>query len=121
MRGALASVLLVLLVVSCAPAAGPASAPGAAAARPAVPPAPAPAAAAPTGRGAYPAAGDPAVRLRGAWCAPTGAQSPLWAAKQSGIFARHRLDVEVVYVQGSDANLAALLRGETDFLDCSAS
>lgn len=80
-------------------------------------------AAAPTtalrGRDAYPAPDDPEVKLRVGWCAVTGAQFPLWLAKESGILAKHRLDTEVVFTLGADVNLAALQRGDLDFLECS--
>jgi NitT/TauT family transport system substrate-binding protein len=71
-----------------------------------------------TGRAAYPAPNDPEERLRAAWCAVAGAMFPLWVAKEAGIFDRHRLNVELVYTQGADVNLAALMRGEIDFLEC---
>jgi NitT/TauT family transport system substrate-binding protein len=59
------------------------------------------------------------MKLRAAWCAVTGAQFPLWLAKESGIFARHRLDVEIQFILGSDVSLAALMSGDIDFLECS--
>jgi NitT/TauT family transport system substrate-binding protein len=99
----------VLLVAACA---APVPAPGSLAA-PAAP------AAATSGRTAYPAADDPEVTVRVSWCAPTGAQFPVWLAKEAGIFARHRLDVDLRYIQGSDINMVALMRGEVDFLECS--
>jgi NitT/TauT family transport system substrate-binding protein len=70
------------------------------------------------GREAYPAAGDAEVQIRAAWCAVAGAMFPLWVAKEAGIFQRHKLDVELIYTQGSEVNLAALARGDIDFLEC---
>jgi NitT/TauT family transport system substrate-binding protein len=69
-----------------------------------------------TGRAAYPAPTDPEVKLRAAWCAVAGAMFPLWVAKESGIFARHRLDVELQFMQGGTPCQAALMNGELDFL-----
>src|SRR5215212_5293543 len=79
----------------------------------------APAAAAPLGRAAYPTADDAPTRIRAGWCAATGAQFPLWLAKESGILERHRLDAELLFTLGADVNLAALQRGDLDFLECS--
>src|SRR3954452_11432928 len=75
--------------------------------------------AAPTGRAAYPAADDPELKIRASWCAVTGAQFPLWLAKESGILARHRLDADLQFINGSDVNVAALMRGDVDFVECS--
>jgi NitT/TauT family transport system substrate-binding protein len=71
-----------------------------------------------TGRAAYPAAGDETITLRASWCAAAGAMFPLWVAKEAGIFQRHRLDVELVYAFGAEANVAALIRGDLDFVEC---
>lgn len=73
---------------------------------------------APQGRAAYPAPTDEGVKVRAAWCAVAGAMFPLWVAKEAGIFERHRLDVELSYAQGAGPNLAALGRGDLDFLEC---
>jgi NitT/TauT family transport system substrate-binding protein len=72
----------------------------------------------PEGR-VYPAAGDPQVKVRAAWCAVTGAQFPLWLAKEASIFARHHLDAEISMISGSTPAIAALQRGDIDFLECS--
>jgi NitT/TauT family transport system substrate-binding protein len=67
----------------------------------------------------YPAPDDPPVQLKAAWCAVTGAQFPLWLAKESGVFARHRIEAEISMIQGSTPAIAALQRGDIDFLECS--
>jgi NitT/TauT family transport system substrate-binding protein len=115
----LALLLTFSALASCAaPAATPPAATGApGAANPSVP-SNAASAAAPTGRAAYPAESDTEVKLRAAWCAAAGAMFPLWVAKEAGIFARHRLDVELQYVFGTEMNVAALLQGELDFVEC---
>jgi NitT/TauT family transport system substrate-binding protein len=91
---------------SAAPAGGSGGAASSAAAAPA------------TGLDAYPLASDPEVKVRAVWCAVAGAMFPLWVAKEAGIFARHKLDVEVQLINGGDVNLAALMRGEVDFIEC---
>src|SRR5215204_4756016 len=70
-------------------------------------------------RAAYPAADDAEVKIRASWCAVTGAQFPLWLAKESGILARHRLDADLQFISGSDVNNAAIMRGDVDFVECS--
>jgi NitT/TauT family transport system substrate-binding protein len=113
------ALLGIVLLIGCgAPAAPGAPAPPAAdraANAPAAPSAPA----RPTGRAAYPAPDDPLVAVRAAWCAVTGAQFPLWLAKEAGIFARHRLDADIRLIASSGPALAALQSGEIDFLECS--
>ena len=71
-----------------------------------------------TGRAAYPAAGDEEIKVRASWCAAAGAMFPLWLAKEAGIFQRHRLDVELIYAFGAEANVAALLQRDLDFVEC---
>jgi NitT/TauT family transport system substrate-binding protein len=78
----------------------------------------APTAPVPDGR-IYPRADDPPVQIKAAWCAVTGAQFPLWLAKESGVLARHRIEAELTMIQGSTPAIAALQRGDIDFLECS--
>ena len=73
---------------------------------------------APTGRAAYPAATDEEIKVRASWCAVAGAMFPLWIGKEAGIFQRHRLDVELIYAFGAEANVAALLQRDLDFVEC---
>src|SRR5215211_4696574 len=80
--------------------------------------APAPAApAVARGMDAYPTADDQEVKIRAAWCAVAGAMFPLWVAKEAGIFTRHRLDAELVFMQGGSPCQAAMMNGEVDFLE----
>jgi hypothetical protein len=44
------------------------------------------------------------VKIRASWCAVTGAQFPLWLAKESGILARHRIDADPRFIGGSEVN-----------------
>src|SRR5262245_47410414 len=81
----------------------------------AAPPAVVAAAVSPTGRAAFPLPSDPEVKVRAAWCAVAGSMFPLWVAKEAGIFARHKLDVDIQLVGGADA---ALMAGEVDFVEC---
>jgi NitT/TauT family transport system substrate-binding protein len=106
-------VALSVLASCAAPAPGPRDASGGASQ--AVAPSQA---AAPTGRAAYPAEADTEVKVRASWCAAAGAMFPLWVAKEAGIFTRHRLDVDLVYAFGSEVNIAALMQGELDFVEC---
>jgi len=87
-----------LLAVACAPAPAPTPADGAA--RPAA--------------GAAPAAGAPAqTRVRIAYADLAPAQSPVWIGYESGIFARHGLDVELSYI-ASAQTVPAVVSGEVD-------
>ena len=45
----------------------------------------------------------------------SGIQTPLWIAKDSGIFKKHRLDVELVWIQGGPRVVQALIAGNIDF------
>jgi NitT/TauT family transport system substrate-binding protein len=99
---------------SGAPAAS-AGAPGAAAGSPTAAP---PTVPVPEGR-IYPRADDAPVQIKAAWCAVTGAQFPLWLAKESGVLARHRIEADLTMIQGSTPAIAALQRGDIDFLECS--
>jgi ABC-type nitrate/sulfonate/bicarbonate transport system substrate-binding protein len=73
---------------------------------------------APTGRAAYPAPTDAVAKVRASWCAAAGAMFPLWVGKEAGIFERHRLDAETQYLFGTEINIAALMQGEVDFVEC---
>ncbi len=112
----LAPPLVALALAACA---SPTPSPPAAGVAPTAPSASSPAPGAAAERAAYPAADDPEVHVRAAWCAVTGAQFPIWLAKESGIFARHRLDVDLSFISGSDVSQAAVMRGDVDFLECS--
>src|SRR5579883_369257 len=59
----------------------------------------------PEGR-VYPAPDDQPVQVRAAWCAVTGAQFPLWLAKESGVLARHRIEADLTMIQGSSAAIS---------------
>jgi NitT/TauT family transport system substrate-binding protein len=109
---------LVLAACSGPPASAPAPPAGAgAASAPAASSAAAPAAL--RGRDAYPAPDDPEVKIKAAWCAVAGAMFPLWVAKDSGIFQRHRIDAELVFMQGGSPCVAAMTNGDVDFLESS--
>jgi NitT/TauT family transport system substrate-binding protein len=109
MRAAVLGALM--LLAACSP--GPAGGGGPTSAS-----APAPSGPAPTGRAAYPAPNDEEIKLRASWCAVAGAMFPLWIAKEAGIFQRHRLDVELIYAFGAEANIAALFQRDLDFVEC---
>ncbi|HLH21941.1 MAG TPA: ABC transporter substrate-binding protein [Chloroflexota bacterium] len=114
--------LAVIVVAACGgpPAAAPAASAGAASAPADSAPGAGGSASAPTalkGRDAYPAPDDPEVKIKAAWCAVAGAMFPLWAAKDAGIFQRHRIDAELVFMQGGSPCVAAMTNGEVDFLE----
>ena len=71
------------------------------------------------GRDAYPAPDDAETKIRAAWCAVAGAMFPLWVAKDAGIFQRHRLDAELVFMHGGSPCVAAMTNGDVDFLEAS--
>jgi len=54
--------------------------------------------------------------LRVSYPSPATVYLPLWAAKEAGFFAKHKLAVELVHVGSSPISLAAFLAGEIDIL-----
>jgi NitT/TauT family transport system substrate-binding protein len=56
---------------------------------------------------------DAQERLNFAYISPNaGSSSVLWVAKDAGIFKKHGLDVNVIYIEGTPKALMALLAGE---------
>jgi ABC-type nitrate/sulfonate/bicarbonate transport system substrate-binding protein len=52
-------------------------------------------------------------RLNFAYISPNaGSSSVLWVAKEAGIFKKHGLDVNVIYIEGSPKALMSLFAGE---------
>jgi NitT/TauT family transport system substrate-binding protein len=104
--------LLLLLALAAGLACAPAS-PRPASSGPAADAAPDSAAAA--AQAASQPAGAPPTpfRMRVAYAEPTPALSPLWAAAEVGIFARHGLDVELSYVQSAQT-VPAVIGGDID-------
>jgi NitT/TauT family transport system substrate-binding protein len=108
----LALVVLAVALAACAPpGAGPAASPArqaqAASAEPA----------APVERAAPPAPGGgnasaPLQLLRVVYPALGSGQAPLWIGVETGLFREQGLDVEALFVSGSDRVIAALLSGE---------
>ncbi len=64
---------------------------------------------------AAPAEGPP-ERLRVAYAAIGGAMANLWVAKESGAFAKHGLDVELIYLGSGPKAMAGLIAGDTPFI-----
>jgi len=50
----------------------------------------------------------------------SGFQSPIWAAKEGGFFAKHGLDIDLVMIPGGTQSIQALLSGGTQFSQSSA-
>ena len=61
------------------------------------------------------------IKLSATWCAQAGAMFPLWIAKDKGIFQEQGLDVNILTVRGSANSMAALNRGDVQFVECAAS
>jgi NitT/TauT family transport system substrate-binding protein len=105
-----AAVCMLGLAVACAPSA---SAP------PPVPPASSGgAASAPTalsGQPAAPTAPPPLLRARFGYAAISSYQAHALLARDAGIFQKHGLDVELVYLAGSSRATQALVGGDVDF------
>ena len=54
--------------------------------------------------------------LRVSYPSPATVYLPLWAAKEAGFFAKHKLNVELIHVGSSPISLSAFLAGEIDIL-----
>ena len=54
-------------------------------------------------------------KIRAAYSAISGSMLPAWVAKEKGLFEKHGLDVELVYVAAGSKLLQALLSGEFAF------
>lgn len=94
---------------SAAPtSAQPASAGAAASAKPAASAAPA---------GSSPASAG--TKVRGAWVAIAATQSPLWAARDGGYFAKHGLEADNTLIRGSGTAIAALISQNVDIVQMS--
>jgi NitT/TauT family transport system substrate-binding protein len=57
-----------------------------------------------------------AAPVRVAYSAISGAMGPLWAAQDLGIFSRHGLDVQLLYIGGGSVATQALLSGDVQFV-----
>ena len=44
-----------------------------------------------------------------------GSSSPYWIAKEAGLFKKHGLDVELIFVNGSTRGIQSLVAGDIDF------
>ncbi len=60
--------------------------------------------------GAGPASAGERVRV--AYSAISGATVPIWVTKDAGLFEKHGLDVELMFVEGGSRNMAALIAGD---------
>ena len=57
-----------------------------------------------------------ATPVRIAYSAISGAMGPLWVAQDLGIFKRHGVDVELLYIGGGSVVMQALLGGDVQFV-----
>jgi NitT/TauT family transport system substrate-binding protein len=54
--------------------------------------------------------------VRAAYSAISGAMGPLWVAHDMGIFSRHGLEVQLLYIGGGSVVTQALLGGDVQFV-----
>ena len=69
--------------------------------------------------GAAVSAEGPPERLRVTYAAISGAMANLWVAKEAGVFARHGLDAELIYIGSGPKAMAGLIAGDTPFVQAS--
>jgi NitT/TauT family transport system substrate-binding protein len=50
----------------------------------------------------------------------SGSQAPLWVAKEAGLFEKHGLDVNLVFISSSFKPVMALMSGSTQFMNLSS-
>lgn len=56
-----------------------------------------------------------AEKIRVAFVSPTPVFAPTWIAKETGLFAKHGLDADVILVTGSPRLVQSLIAGDVDF------
>jgi NitT/TauT family transport system substrate-binding protein len=56
-----------------------------------------------------------AEKIRVAFVSPTPVFAPVWVAKETGIFAKHGLDADVILLTGSPRLVQTLIAGDVDF------
>ncbi len=56
-----------------------------------------------------------AERVRASYAAINASQSPLWVAQERGIYAKHGLDVDLLYISSGSLNVQALMGGSVQF------
>lgn len=56
-----------------------------------------------------------AQRINFSYSSLTGTQSPLWVAKEAGVFKQHGLDARLVYIPGGSVVVQAMQSGELQF------
>lgn len=56
-----------------------------------------------------------AERVRASYAAVNGSQLPVWVARERGIFTKHGLDVDLIYISSGSLNVQALVGGSVQF------
>jgi NitT/TauT family transport system substrate-binding protein len=56
-----------------------------------------------------------AEKIRVAFVSPTPVFAPVWVAKETGLFAKHGLDADVILLTGSPRLVQSLIAGDVDF------
>jgi NitT/TauT family transport system substrate-binding protein len=59
------------------------------------------------------------IRLKTSYSSITANNAPVWIAKDKGIFAKHRLDVQMVLIESGTTSIQALVAGETQIAQLS--
>jgi NitT/TauT family transport system substrate-binding protein len=59
------------------------------------------------------------IRLKTSYSSITANNSPVWIAKDKGIFAKNRLDVQMVLIESGTTSIQALVAGETQIAQLS--
>jgi NitT/TauT family transport system substrate-binding protein len=59
------------------------------------------------------------TRLKTSYSSITANNSPVWIAKDKGIFAKHKLDVQMVLIESGTTSIQALVAGETQIAQLS--
>jgi NitT/TauT family transport system substrate-binding protein len=118
-----AGVLALVWLLACQPAAQSPASPAGSAAAPAAPNASQPAAASPNSAAASQAPAAPVALqpIKIAIVSPNEAMAIPWVAKDSGIFAKHGFDAEVLLVAGSPRVTQSLIAGDFDYAIAGAS
>jgi NitT/TauT family transport system substrate-binding protein len=56
------------------------------------------------------------VQLKAAWFTVGGQSAPMWVAQDAGLFAKHGLDVELVFIEGATLAVQSAVSGEVPII-----
>ena len=63
-----------------------------------------------------PASAQEGRRLRAGYASLSGNITPLWAAKETGLFKKYGLDIDLIAFPSGTEGMAAMIAGEIEFL-----